>query len=179
VVLFEVYIRGIAIVELKGDAPRAVHMHREADGIETFQRMKETVAEMAAPAYNKELVGDCVMMIASEAPLVQSAAHQSKRNAMSFLKSLFGLGGGKEQGGTAPAGAAKEAEHKGFMIRATPYKDGGQYQTAGTISKELGGEMKEYKFVRADRFSTLEEAADLSLSKGRQIIDEQGERMFN
>ena len=97
---------------------------------------------------------------------------------MSFLKSLFGLGGGKEQGGSASAATAKEAEHKGFIIRATPYKDGGQYQTAGIICKEVGGEMKEYKFVRADRFSTIEEAADLSLSKGRQIIDEQGERMF-
>lgn len=97
---------------------------------------------------------------------------------MSFLKSLFGLGGGKEAAGGRPAAAAKEAEHKGFTIRATPYKDGGQFQTAGTIAKEIDGEMKEYKFVRADRFSTLEEAADLSLSKGRQIIDEQGDRMF-
>ena len=98
---------------------------------------------------------------------------------MSFLKSLFGLGGKEAAGSPAPTAAAKEAEHKGFLIRATPYKDSGQFQTAGTISKEIGGEMKEYKFVRADRFSTIEEAADLSLSKGRQIIDEQGERMFS
>lgn len=98
---------------------------------------------------------------------------------MSFLKSLFGLGGGKEEGSSGPAATAKEAEHKGFIIRATPYKDGGQYQTAGTILKEIGGETKEYKFVRADRFSTIEEAADLSLSKGRQIVDEQGEKMFS
>jgi hypothetical protein len=97
---------------------------------------------------------------------------------MSFLKSLFGFGGSTEEGGDRPAATAKEAEHKGFIIRATPYKDGGQFQTAGTIVKEVEGQMKEYKFVRADRFSTLEEAADLSLSKGRQIIDEQGERMF-
>jgi|SRR5688500_12392756 hypothetical protein len=97
---------------------------------------------------------------------------------MSFLKSLFGFGGGKEVTG-GPAATTKEAEHKGFIIRATPYKDGGQYQTAGTILKEIEGQMKEYKFVRADRFSTVEEAADLSLSKGRQIIDEQGERMFS
>lgn len=96
---------------------------------------------------------------------------------MSFLKSLFGLGGDKTAG-DKPAAAAKETEHKGFIIRAMPYKEGGQFQTAGTISKEVDGEMKEYKFVRADRFSTLEEAADLSLSKGRQIVDEQGERMF-
>jgi hypothetical protein len=98
---------------------------------------------------------------------------------MSFLKSLFGIGGSKGETSGGPAATAKEAEHKGFIIRATPYKDGGQYQTAGSIVKEVGGEMKEYKFVRADRFSTMEEAADLSLSKGRQIIDEQGERLFD
>jgi hypothetical protein len=98
---------------------------------------------------------------------------------MSFLKSLFGFGGSKEEGAAAPAATAKEAEHKGFIIRATPYKDGGQYQTAGTILKEVEGQMNEYKFVRADRFSTIEEAADLALSKGRQIIDEQGEKMFS
>lgn len=98
---------------------------------------------------------------------------------MSFLKSLFGLGGGKEEkAASGPGAAVKEAEHKGFIIRATPYKEGSQYQTSGTILKEIDGEMKEHKFVRADRFSTIEEAADLSLSKGRQIIDEQGERMF-
>src|SRR5262249_24797825 len=98
---------------------------------------------------------------------------------MSFLKSLFGIGGSKGEAGSGPAAAAKETEHKGFIIRATPYKEGGQFQTAGMIVKEIGGELKEYKFVRADRFWTLEEAADLSLSKGRQIIDEQGERTFN
>jgi hypothetical protein len=97
---------------------------------------------------------------------------------MSFLKSLFGLGGSKGEAVSGPAATAKQAEHKGFIIHATPYKDSGQFQTAGTIVKEVGGEMKEYKFVRADRFSTLEEAADLALSKGRQIVDEQGERMF-
>jgi hypothetical protein len=47
------------------------------------------------------------------------------------------------------------------------------------ILKEIEGQMKEYKFVRADRFTTIEEAADLSLSKGRQIVDEQGEKMFS
>lgn len=98
---------------------------------------------------------------------------------MSFLKSLFGFGGGKEEGAGGPAATAKETEHKGFIIRAMPYKEGGQYQTAGMILKEIEGQMKEYKFVRADRFTTIEEAADLSLSKGRQIVDEQGERMFS
>ncbi len=91
---------------------------------------------------------------------------------MSFLKKLFGGGAAKE------AAPAKTAEHKGFTIAAAPYKEAGQYQTAGVISKEVGGIRKEHRFVRADRFAALEDAADHALVKGRQIVDEQGERMF-
>lgn len=96
---------------------------------------------------------------------------------MSFLKRLFGGGGGSGEGAgsTAPA---KQIEHKGFMIAATPYKNDGQYQTCGVVSKEIGGVLKEHRFVRADRFASLDDAVDVSLRKGQQIIDEQGERIF-
>lgn len=94
---------------------------------------------------------------------------------MSFFKKLFG-GGGSE---SAPAKPAGEAEHKGFTILATPFKaEGGQYQTCGVISKEIDGAVKEYKFIRADRFASLEDVVSITLNKGRQIIDEQGERLF-
>ena len=93
---------------------------------------------------------------------------------MSFLKRLFGGGGGSP----GAASAAKTAEHKGFTIEARPYKEGGQFQTAGRISKAVDGVMKQHEFIRADRFSSLDEAADHALIKGRQIVDEQGERMF-
>jgi len=93
---------------------------------------------------------------------------------MSFLKKLFGGG----SGGAAPEKPGKSAEHKGFTITAAPYSEGGQYQTCGVIAKEIGGEKKEYRFVRADRFASQDEAAEFSLSKGRQIVDEQGERLF-
>jgi hypothetical protein len=94
---------------------------------------------------------------------------------MSFWKKLFG--GGSDA--AAPAGVAKSIEHEGFLIEAQPYKEGGQYQTAGVISKTIGGTRKEHRFVRADRFGSIEEAADFALHKGRQIIDQQGERMFD
>lgn len=94
---------------------------------------------------------------------------------MSFLKRLFGGGGGGDA--QAPA-AAKEIEYKGFAIKATPYKEGGQFQTCGVVSKDIDGVVKEHKFIRADRFSTLEDAVEVSLTKGRQLVDEQGERMF-
>lgn len=93
---------------------------------------------------------------------------------MSFLSKLFGRAAPEP---AAPA--SREIEHKGFTIRAEPYAaEGGQFQTAGTVTKEVGGEVKTHRFVRADRFGSVEDALDFSLGKGRQIVDEQGERLF-
>jgi hypothetical protein len=96
---------------------------------------------------------------------------------MSFLKRLFGGGSGSDAGNAAEA-ATKEIEHNGFLIRATPFKEGGQFQTCGVVSKEVDGVLKEHRFIRADRFAALEDAVDVSLKKGRQLVDEQGERIF-
>lgn len=97
---------------------------------------------------------------------------------MSFWKKLFGGSGGGsgEAGGGA---AARSAEHKGYTIEARPYAEGGQYQVAGTISKQVGEEKKEHRFIRADRFPSQDEAADFALMKARQIIDQQGDRIFD
>jgi hypothetical protein len=91
---------------------------------------------------------------------------------MSFWKNLFG--GGEKAEAAPPPGE----EYKGFTIRPTPMPAGSEFQLAGTIEKTIGGELKTYKFVRADRMSSRDEAASLALAKGRQIIDEQGEKMF-
>ncbi|MBZ9742289.1 MULTISPECIES: HlyU family transcriptional regulator [unclassified Mesorhizobium] len=96
---------------------------------------------------------------------------------MSFLKRLFG-GGGGEAAEPARAAPAKQVEHKGFTISATPYKTDGQYQTCGIVSKEVDGVVKEHKFIRADRFAGLDDAVDISIKKGIQLVDEQGERIF-
>ena len=94
---------------------------------------------------------------------------------MSFWKSLFGGGGNK---GGGPGKPVREAEHKGFLIQAMPYAEAGQYQVAGLISKEIDGTSMQHRFVRADRFGTIEDAADFAIMKGRQIIDQQGDRIF-
>jgi hypothetical protein len=78
---------------------------------------------------------------------------------------------------SAPAGeakAVKSMEYKGYVIDAMPYKDGGQWQLAGRISKDG----REHKFVRADKFSSAEEAADIAMAKGQLIIDQSGDRIF-
>lgn len=96
---------------------------------------------------------------------------------MSFWKSLFG--GGSSGGAKAAPRTISEGEHKGFRIEAQPFAEGGQYQAAGVITKEVGGEMKSHRFIRADRFATIEDAAEFSLMKARQIIDQQGARIFD
>ena len=94
---------------------------------------------------------------------------------MSFLKRLFGGGSPK----AAEAGPTREVEHDGFTVRAEPYKsEGGQYQLAGTISKEVAGVLKEHRYVRADRFGSVDDALEFSLAKGRQIVDQEGERIL-
>ena len=96
---------------------------------------------------------------------------------MSFLKSLFG--GSKSDGAASGSAAAiKTAEHKGFTIEARPFKEAGQFQLCGVIAKAIDGVRKEHRFVRADRFSDLDEAAEITLNKGRQIVDERGDKVF-
>ena len=92
---------------------------------------------------------------------------------MSFWKKL--LGGG----GEAKAEPASEpVEHKGFLIRPAPFVEDGQHQTCGIISKEIDGEIKEHRFISADRFASRDAAIEVTLRKARQLIDEQGERIF-
>jgi len=96
---------------------------------------------------------------------------------MSFWKKLFGGGGAEEK---SPAGdkVLGEESHKGFLIKAIEMKAGSELQLAGTIEKEIGGELKTYRFIRADRMSSREDLVVLALSKGRQIVDEQGDSIF-
>ena len=97
---------------------------------------------------------------------------------MSFLKRLFG-GGSGEADAAAPGAPARQVEHKGFTVSATPFKADGQYQTSGIVSKEIDGETKEHRFIRADRFAGLNDAVDVSIRKGMQLVDERGERLFD
>jgi hypothetical protein len=97
---------------------------------------------------------------------------------MSFLKSLFGGGRSAARDGGSDEILGDPVDYNGFTIRAAPFKSDGQYQTAGIIAKEVGGERKEHRFIRADRHTSLEAATEFSLSKARKIVDELGERMF-
>lgn len=91
---------------------------------------------------------------------------------MSFWKKLFGSGDG------AAEGPVKSLEYKGYVIEAVPFADGGQFQLAGLISKTIDGVRKEHRFIRADKFQSRDDAADIAISKGQLIVDQSGDRMF-
>jgi hypothetical protein len=80
------------------------------------------------------------------------------------------------------SGAAEEAmpavDYKGYRIRPTPYLNGGQYQTAGVIQKDTADGVKEHRFVRAETHPSKDDAAAFAVTKGKQIIDQQGDRAF-
>jgi hypothetical protein len=92
----------------------------------------------------------------------------------SMLRSLFA----RLFGGVAVDPEEDPVEYNGYRIRPTPFRRQGAYQTAGIIEKEVGGEVKEHRFVRAETHSSHEEAIAFSIAKAKQIIDEQGERLF-
>ena len=96
---------------------------------------------------------------------------------MSFLKKLFG--GGDDGGTPAAPKVLGEETYKGFTIRAMEMKSGSELQLCGEIQKEIDGEVRVKQFIRADKLSTEEQVAQVALAKGKQIIDEQGEKVFD
>jgi hypothetical protein len=89
-----------------------------------------------------------------------------------FLKRLFG---GDTSGANAPAATE---EYEGFVITAEPISDSGQFRLAGSVTKEVNGEMREHKFIRADLFPTKDQADEFAMHKGKQMIDQLGDRIF-
>jgi hypothetical protein len=98
---------------------------------------------------------------------------------MSIFSALFGRRAGAEDEGATNAKVSDPVDYKGFVIRAAPYKNNGQYQTAGVIEREIGGVRKEHRFIRADAYASYDDAVNFTLGKARQIIDLQGEKIFD
>lgn len=88
---------------------------------------------------------------------------------MAWFSKLFG---GKT--GEAPEAPAAAEEYKGFRITPKPVRDGGQYRVAARIEKDG----RVHELIRADTMASLDEATAMSAGKARQVIDEQGERLF-
>lgn len=95
---------------------------------------------------------------------------------MSFWSALFG---GRKASAAAAEKVSDPVEYKGFVIRAAPFQNNGHYQTAGVITRDIGGVVKEHRFIRADAYATYDDALNFTFNKARQIVDLQGDRMFD
>lgn len=94
---------------------------------------------------------------------------------MSLLSRL--LGRGSPSG--APAKPDPEPEtYKGFRIFIEPIREGGRYRIAGRIEKDTDGALKSHRLIRADTCDDADQAAELTLQKAKQVIDEQGDGVF-
>lgn len=94
----------------------------------------------------------------------------------SFLKDLWARFTGEQGGSHEPE--AEAVEYKGFRIRPAPYPSKGQFQTAGIIEKDSDAGLREHRFVRAETHASRADAEAFAIVKAKQIIDEQGERIF-
>ncbi|MFO8126862.1 HlyU family transcriptional regulator [Yoonia sp.] len=85
---------------------------------------------------------------------------------MALFSKLFG-------GGRTSEPAPSET-YKDFAINATPQKESGGWRLAARIEKDG----QEYTLIRSDVLQTKEQADAASVAKAKQMINEQGERLF-
>jgi hypothetical protein len=97
---------------------------------------------------------------------------------VSILKTLWERFAGGSGSASADEPRAEAVEYKGYRIRPTPFSARGGFQTSGVIEKDFPEGAKEHTFIRAETHPSGEEAAAFAIAKGRQIIDEQGDRVF-
>src|SRR6266852_4261121 len=94
----------------------------------------------------------------------------------SKLKAALARLAGGQGAGEGPA--EPPTEYKGYRIRPAPYRTNGLYQTAGIIEKDAPDGVKTHRFVRADTHHGRDDAIAFAISKAKQIIDMQGDRIF-
>lgn len=92
---------------------------------------------------------------------------------MSILNRLFGRGGGGE------ASAAEALEYKGFQVTPDPIPEGGKFRIGARIEKEIDGETRTHRLIRADLLDGREAAEEASIGKAKLMIDQLGERIFD
>lgn len=90
-----------------------------------------------------------------------------------FFRRLFG--GKAEPAAPEPAASV---EYNGYTIRPEPTRQGAGWLTVGTIVKQFPDGPKEHRFIRADTYPDRDSAVAFCTSKAKQIIDEQGDRIF-
>ncbi len=78
-----------------------------------------------------------------------------------------------------PSKPATSVEYKGMYITAVEKIDNSQFHTSGAITRNVQGVEQKAYFIRADKHSSQTQAEEHTIQKGKQIIDEQGESLFD
>jgi len=82
-------------------------------------------------------------------------------------------------GGAAEPKVTAREEYNGFELLAIPVKDARGWRVAGSVVKATDGDERRHDFVRADVYPAQEDASTVSLRKAKQLVDEQGDRLFD
>lgn len=90
---------------------------------------------------------------------------------MSLLGRLFGS--------KTSAPEDKPEIYKDMAIFAEPIAEGKTYRLSARITLERDGETREHHLIRADTFQDRDQAVEASIAKAKQMIDEQGARLFD
>lgn len=94
---------------------------------------------------------------------------------LKFLSKIFSGGDEKQPAGSDIA----PTEYNGFTIQPCPQKDSSGWSTEAIVSREIDGEVKTHRFIRADKSGDQEGAVTLILSKSKMTIDQLGNHIFN
>lgn len=97
----------------------------------------------------------------------------------SFLKKIFSaFAGSSSDTETAQSGSSEPILHGDCRIYAEPQREGSQLRLAGRIEKDVNGETLVRTFIRADLFTSKEDAMDCTVRKAKMIIDQNGPSLF-
>lgn len=97
-----------------------------------------------------------------------------------FFSKIFSAFGSGSADGAVPAASTAEPEIYGdFAIYPAPIREGSQYRLAGRIEKTVNGETLSHNFVRADVFTSLDDANEFTIRKAKVIIDQSGATLFS
>lgn len=99
---------------------------------------------------------------------------------LSNILSIF-TGGASATSAEKPSASTVSAEpqtHGDCTIHATPQREGNQFRLMGRIEKEMNGETLVRNFIRADVFTSSDDAIESTFRKARQIIDQNGPSLF-
>ncbi|WP_293451840.1 HlyU family transcriptional regulator [Planktotalea sp.] len=90
---------------------------------------------------------------------------------MSLLSRLFGS---KKSESSVDA----SIEYQGFRITPAPMKESQGFRLCAVIEKEVDGELKSHRLIRADTIANLDQCTEASIDKAKQMIDQLGDRLF-